>query len=470
MAQWIRQACRIGHFERFRWTETGQVRDIRAMPLITAYQRFVDDFFAAIAPFEKAFQHVGFSYIAVKNGAQFVIVCGRVFMNTAPPVGLPQQFASTNIRAGHYRLSDLGLDVRGFMTQLIEGEVATPDGPLHLPTSPGGACATSFVPYHPEGLQKQHRVNVLTLMGGQLEPIPQPDIDWEIKAGSPPYDGLQELMQLFGLGGMTAPTAVVEFIAYNVSAVDGAKSIVSGTNADVHALVAKGLSHDLVTLGYRIYLPGTAAERGTIPGAAMGWTEEEQFDHGRVNIPIPSAAVLNCTISYNGIAQSHFWLTDPEQVQNPRRAAYESFDPKLENLKSIIANAQTRGQDAREFETAVAWLLWMLGFSVAHLGTGRRSRDAPDQVIVAPSGNFAVIECTTGLLKAENKLALLHDRAEAVRRKLAGSNNAHLRVLPAIVTSKTLAEITPDIEAAEKLGAAVLTREVDGSSTGTRVP
>jgi hypothetical protein len=429
------------------------------MPLITAYRKYVDDFFAAIAPFEVAFHHVNFSYIAIKKGAQFEIVCGRVFLNTAPPTGLPQPFASSNIRAGHYKLSDLGGDVRNLMAQLIEGKVPTPNGPLHLPTPPGGMSAASFVPFHPEGLQKQHRVNVLTLMGGQLEPIPQPDIDWEIKAGTPPYDSLQELAQVFGLGGITAPTAVVEFIAYNVCAIDGAKSIISGTNADIHALAARGLSHDLVTLGYRIYLPGKPAERGTIPGAAMKWMEEEQFDRGRVDVPVPAAAVMNCTISCSGIAQSHFWLSDPEQVQNPRRAAYETFDPKLENLKSIIANAQTRGQDAREFETAVAWLLWMLGFSVAHLGTGRRSRDAPDQVIVAPSGNFAVIECTTGLLKAENKLALLYDRAEAVRRKLAVSNNAHLRVLPVIVTSKTLGEITPDIEAAEKLGAAVLTRE-----------
>jgi hypothetical protein len=97
----------------------------RAMPLITAYQKYVDDFFAAIAPFEKAFQHVGFSYLAAKNGAQFEIVCGRVFLNTAPapPIGQPQHFASTNIRATHYRLSDLGRDVRGLITQLIEGEL-----------------------------------------------------------------------------------------------------------------------------------------------------------------------------------------------------------------------------------------------------------------------------------------------------------------------------------------------------------
>jgi hypothetical protein len=35
----------------------------------------------------------------------------------------------------------------------------------------------------------------------------------------------------------------------------------------------------------------------------------------------------------------------------------------------------------------------------------------------------------------------------------------HLRVLPVIVTAKTAAEVKPDVEAAERLGVLVLTRE-----------
>jgi hypothetical protein len=80
-------------------------------------------------------------------------------------------------------------------------------------------------------------------------------------------------------------------------------------------------------------------------------------------------------------------------------------------------------------ESVVAWLLWMLGFSVAHLNT-RRTRDAADLLVTSPAGHFAVVECTTGLLKAENKLSLLHERAEAVRRSLAVSNRSHLHLLP----------------------------------------
>jgi hypothetical protein len=98
-------------------------------------------------------------------------------------------------------------------------------------------------------------------------------------------------------------------------------------------------------------------------------------------------------------------MSDPDRVQNPRRAVYEAFDPKLENLKNILSNAQGRGEEARDLESAIAWLLWMLGFSVAHLNT-RKMREAPDLIAATPQGHFLIVECTTGLLKAENKLSI----------------------------------------------------------------
>jgi len=206
-------------------------------------------------------------------------------------------------------------------------------------------------------------------------------------------------------------------------------------------------------------LPNAAAKRGVISGEAIQWTEEAETHHGRVTIEVSSSSVLNCTISYKGSAQSHLWLVDPERVQNPRRAVYETFDPRLESLTTILTNAQARGQDARDLEAALSWLFWMLGFGVAHLGGTRRTRDAADLILHTQEGHFAVVECTTGLLKAESKLSLLHARSEAVRRSLAASNNSFSRVMPVMVTSRTATEIAPDIEAAERLGILVVTRE-----------
>lgn len=304
----------------------------------------------------------------------------------------------------------------------------------------------------------QTRFNVLTVMGGGTENIRQPEIDWEIKAASRPYEGLQELAHEFGLGLLDQRPPYVEVVAYNVAVIDAQYSKVAGNTADVRVNLAKGLAHNRVKVGYRAYAPGTPTARDVMPGSSMTWTEEANCDRGRTIINIPLAAALNCTVSYDDIAQSHLWMSDPDRSQNPRRTVYEAFDPKLENLRNILTSAQGRGEEARDLESAVAWLLWMLGFSVAHLNT-RKMREAADLIATTPQGHFAIVECTTGLLKAESKLSILHDRAEAVRRGLVATNSAHLRLLPVMVTSKARAEISPDIEAAEKLGVLVMTRE-----------
>lgn len=429
------------------------------MPLPPPDQKNLDDFFEVIAPYQSAYQHIGFSYLAIKFGEPFQIIRGRVFMNVSPPKVQPQHFRSPHVRAGHYTLKELGFDdVRDLLNQLTNGVLNTPDGPLHFMASGGGRHAAAFTPFHPDGLATQTRINVLTLMAGETNTIRQPETDWEIKAAERPYDGLQELANELVLGQLVQRPPYIEIFAYNVAVIDAQQSKVVGTKADIEFRAAKHLNHGRFRLGYRIFAPGATAIRAVVPPGEIEWTEDADVDRGRTTVEIPLAGALNCTISYEGIAQSHYWIADPNRIPNARRAVYEAFDPRLENLKAVVANAQGRSEEARDLESAVAWLLWMLGFSVAHLNI-RRMRDASDLIVVTPQGHFAIVECTTGLLKAENKLAILHDRAEAARRSLAESNSGHVHLLPVIVTSKTRSEITPDLETAEKLGVLVMTRE-----------
>jgi hypothetical protein len=421
--------------------------------------KFIDEFFATIAPVEPGYEHAAFKYIAVRSGDHFAIVQGRLFLNITDPNFSPLRFHSQNVRAGWYTLPELKLDVRGLVEQLTTGKLRTPDDDLYFDRAESGRYAATYVPFHPEGLLSQSRYNVLTVLAGPMPEVRQPDIDWEIKAASPPYDGLQDIANELGVGAIAGPTANVAIVAFNVAFVDIANSKVSGTNADLRIVLARGLKPKNVRLGYRFFTPGTRAVRGDIAGEAIKWTEDGQMRRGQAIITVPEAAAINCAVSYKEIAQQHQWLIDPDKVQNARRAVYETADPKLENLKAMIANASARGQDARQLEAAVSWLLWMMGFNGVHLGAMPKSRDAADLLACTPAGHFAVVECTTGILKAENKLTLLYARAEAVRRSLVASNNTYQRVLPVIVTSKTAAEVTPDIEAAERLGIRVITRE-----------
>lgn len=146
---------------------------------------------------------------------------------------------------------------------------------------------------------------------------------------------------------------------------------------------------------------------------------------------------------------------DSSKILNPRRAAYEAFDSNLVSLKEVIANPK----EAKNLEKAVSCLLWMFGFSVTQIDGLPKIHSAVDLIAVTPKGHYVVIECTTGLLKEDNKLPKLHDRAVAVRKQLATTGNNSLSVLPVLVTSKRHDEIKMELEHAEKHGILVVTRE-----------
>lgn len=430
------------------------------MPIADHYQKAIDTFFSGIAPWEDAYKKfASISYFAIKREGVFVLIQAKLFLN-AIQSDLPiMHFQTENIRAGQYPISDLGMDAQSVVALLTTGKLVCPHDDLCFPSADSGSCSAYCVPFHPEGLQNGNRIDVLTLTGArQTEHIRQPYFDWEVKAASTPYDSIAELLLEYRLGTLRSDAANVEIIAFNVAVVD-LSSVVTGTKARPAVLLADGLNPGKMTLGYRVYSQGRVVQRATISGAAMQWDPHNALQRGITEVDVPPGAVLHCIASYKGIAQHQGWLSDPSTVQNPQRSAYEAFDDKLQILHDFLSKSQSRGRDARDLEAGVSWLLWMLGFSVAHLGGTDKTQNAPDLIVTTPRGNFAVIECTTGLLKAENKLALLVERTEVLRHRLEVSGHQHLHVLPVIITSKSQEEIKADLEQAERLGVLVLTRE-----------
>jgi hypothetical protein len=429
------------------------------MTILSQQQTFIDDFFRAIEPLHRANKNPSsFSYLAVKHGKEFYLVQGALVFNTSPSKTPFSHFRSDNIRAGNYRLSELKLDVRGVVTALLSGQLPTPDGNLLFPCNEAGNFGATYEPFHQEGIKAQSRFDVLTILGGsQASYIHQPFFDWELRAAPTPYEGLQELAFDYKIGQLRGVVSV-EVIAFNVAAVDFT-SAVSGSNAKLAVFLVHGLSTENVTLGYRVFTQGRVESRSMLKGSAMQWTQTADHQYGTVDIDVPNAAVIQCFVSYCGIAQHFGWVSDPKAMQNPKRAVYNIFDDNLEILNNVLSKAGGKGRNARDLESGVAWLLWMLGFSVAHLGGTDLTQEAVDLIATTPKGDFAVIECTTGLLKADNKLPLLIERAERARAGVVASNNKHLRVLAVIVTSRTRAEIIADIEQAEKLGVLVMSRE-----------
>jgi hypothetical protein len=241
-------------------------------------QKFVDHFFAAIGPLKAAYRHISFNYLAVKFGDRFVIVRGRIFLSASPPAFQLERFQSRNVRAAHYTQAELGLDVPTLVQNLLAGQLDTlNDVSLYFPANEGGHHSASFIPFHPEGLTTQVRYNYLSLLGGQVDVIPQPDIDWEIKASALPFDGLNEIISQFGLGPLSDQTVNVDVVAYNVATVEAAVSKLDGTQATVSVLLANSLPTDRAAVSFRSYGPGAKTERGIVYGASMQWTDDEKL-------------------------------------------------------------------------------------------------------------------------------------------------------------------------------------------------
>jgi hypothetical protein len=429
------------------------------MSLFPESQQFIDDFFRTVALLGSGYLNSSFCYVAIKAENSFVILHAKLLLNPKLNNSALSHFRSENVRAGHYRIAELQSGPRKFVDQLLSGKLSTPDGELSFPPNEGGYHGAAYIPFHPDGLRTQRRISVLQLMGGNPRLVRQPDLDWEIKAADTPYDSLQELMFEYQLGLLTNAPINVEIAAFCVAEIDTLHSTVSGKEARIHILAAEGVATNKVKVGYRVNNQGRISSRSVVDTAEFKWSLGDGVRLGEATFEVPPAAMVNAIVSYDGIAQHHWWFSDPTTSPNARRAVYEAFDVRLETLKDILAKAQGRNPEARQLEAAVAWILWMLGFSVAHLGGTPRTQDAVDLVATTPKGHFIVIECTTGLLKAGNKLSLLYDRTESVRRSLIACNQSYLRVIPVIVTSKTREEVRPDLEQAERLGIWVIARE-----------
>ncbi len=421
-------------------------------------RKTLDEFFNAIEPNLAGYKHASLRYLALKKGEIFELTQGRLLLQGVPTTIPSRYFQSKNIKAGLHRLDELKLTPKAMIDSLLSGVLRLPHGELHFPPEQTRSHSLHFNPYYSDGISLQHRQVQLYIRGARRESIRWPALDWELKAASTPFDSIQELSNEFSVGPTDGESLGVEVIALNVAGVGG-DSAVTGTQANLVINLAHGLERGNSSLGYIIVERNMVVKRASISGAALSWSDTENFQHGEVKMEVRAGAAVHCVACYADQAQHHWWIADPATAQNPFRAVHQAFDSKLEVLHELISKAQSRGANARDLEVAVSWLLWMLGFSATHIGAAPKTSDGPDLIAATPLGNFAVIECTTGILKEDNKLPHLVQRAEKVRETLAASGHQHLRVLPILVTTKTRDEVKADLEQAHKLGVLVATRE-----------
>jgi hypothetical protein len=419
-------------------------------------RKALDGFWTAIDPRVPGYQHASLSYLAVRQGPDFALAQGRLHLVGKPSKACFGHFETQNVRAGHYRLAELKQAPKDIITALLSGKLQTPRGDLVFPKNHSELYSAHFDNHYAQRLEPEYRRMQLLIQGGQ-SPLSHPaQFDWELKASHTPFDTIDELYDEYAVGTFSYQQAKFDVIADSVAAIHPG-SIIKNSRAFLRIGLADGLDKARAAIGYSLRDQGNTIARKQISGTELTWSKEDFVHVGSAEFDVPPGAILSCIANYAGEAHHFRPVTDPSTAQNPCRVVHQSFDDELEALQRLL-KTQNKGK-ARDFEKPIAWLLWMLGFSVTHLDIGALGDGAPDLVARTPKGNFLVVECTTGLLKAEHKLANVVARTATVKRKLAESGHGHFKALSVLVTSKSREEVKVDMEQAEKSEVLVLTSD-----------
>ena len=417
------------------------------------------EFFEYIKELDCGYDFLRFSFLAIRNPVtnEFVIVKARLFFHPGIPVSEDKILKTANVLAGSFVVKrgearHIKLDELDIVKQVLSGAVKTSHGIVRF--------YGKDIKFNPHFIESQESLAILAISSDEFTRTDQLSlIDWELRAAREPYDGLQDLALDLGLGSVqNSGGSTVEIIAFNVMVMHF-DSKVQGDIAHMRVKLSARLDYALVSVGFKEFKDRRLIKRSHISGNSFNWREESGFLIGSKSFNVSGAAALQCFCTYAGKFQHLFWFADPSIAQNTKRVAYEIIDPQLESLKENIKNENFKGKNARDVEAYVSWLLWMLGFSVAHFGNNSNSQDAVDIVATTPYGHFVLVECTTGLLKPDNKIPKLLERTQILRTKLEASDNRHLKVLAAMVTTKGRDEVAAELDQAERHGILVLTKE-----------
>jgi hypothetical protein len=220
--------------------------------------------------------------------------------------------------------------------------------------------------------------------------------------------------------------------------------------------MAAGLIRDQLRIGIRVW-DGSYEGRKSISGGEVTWSEKDGIASGFVEISVSETHAVLVFLSHSNKLFDRWWIFDPIKHINHRYAAYMAIDNDFAELKKFLSG-QSR-KPASDLEIGVALLLGLFGFTTFHHGLIPTLQEAPDLLVFTEASQLAVIECTIGIPNENNKISKLIARVGRIRESLLNSGNAHVEVLPIIVTTSPRASVPKDIEEAGKHGVVVITRE-----------
>jgi len=307
----------------------------------------------------------------------------------------------------------------------------------------------------------------LILSGGsaqtlyQLTPGGRDALDQALWALNSPWDGVAALIH-DGLGLLdsadhSSSIRAVFLAPLEVSLEPRSCSLSAGGTLRLKAVAATPSVGRRSLVGYS----GTNADGTPIASSFLlkgrTWKQVRGLATCETREEIGEAGRLTLLLRLGSQVASRAAVLGPPLRKNSRIAAYMTVDPELRRLKAALFGAD--GTKAKEFERAVARLFVLAGLAVDMFSDDPRAGQAADAVVYDDlTSTTLVVECTTGPLNQDGKLARLKKRMADVREAIGNTGTPRAQ---AVIASSLLGNrlAAAELEAAGKDSMAVLSRE-----------
>lgn len=425
----------------------------------------VNEFIKLLSSWKEVYKWKIISFVAIKIPDAPKLLIGRIIFDSVKPhENLLFSFESTHLIAGREISNTTSEDIDLCITNAMEGKLVASEQTFSLYLKNSDTLGITFLPvYHPSVTFGPRLPSLIIRGSRKYELLSTPNFrlnetpDWDLKGADQPFDSLDELFTHLGFPTLhqAGDSAALEIIGTSPALISDDSKITNGS-AQIKCRLAETADIKKVKFGYKIFHE-SSVERASITGDAFEWVMEGLFKIGSARVSTKDAPTLQGFLSYNGISLHQWWIDDPEKRLNQRHAMHEIFDKELNFVRKSLLTPE--GRQNRSFEHGMALLLSILGFSVSHYGKLSNMEDGPDIIAITPSGKVGVIECTTGLLNAKDKLVKLAQRTFLIKENLKKTGHGHLTVQPIIVTALPKSEVEAGLEQAGENGIAVVCKE-----------
>ncbi|HLP96990.1 MAG TPA: hypothetical protein VK149_00955 [Sideroxyarcus sp.] len=234
--------------------------------------------------------------------------------------------------------------------------------------------------------------------------------DTLLRQNTPPFDGINDLSAWLGfadsISSSQAPTIKIE-VAPPVDLIYPNCSL-SENCLRMYLRAHPNFNTDSMTLSIREF-PGVGISTRQQVSSRINWQDgQDGLREGIVELELNKADSVGTTLTIGSTTVRRQWFVDPTKAPNSRYVAVQQFDSDLRQIRSAIIDPT----DSNKFETGIASLLFLIGFSAAV----QLEKDAPDIVVATPSGRLILVECTMKIADFSSKLGKLVDRQGSLKK------------------------------------------------------